>query len=133
MKASVFFEDTLRGNAIFRYQDRVGTTAAWMLRNVTPTVTRTPPRGLRQHKRFCYRLLRFTERSIILTKEHVCRHMLHLDEIAQCGGCTTLLHNPFAAAHGYNCLDAWKRNSNGNADASKGSTDASKSASPRKS
>ena len=53
--------------------------------------------------------------------------MLHLDEIVQCGGCTTLLHNPFAAAHGYNCLDARKRNSNGNADASKGSTDASKS------
>ena len=30
-------------------------------------------------------------RSIILTKEHVCRHMLHLDEIIQCGGFTTLL------------------------------------------
>ena len=42
----------------FSYQEMVGTTAAWMLRNETPTVTRTPPRGLRQHKRFSYRLLR---------------------------------------------------------------------------
>ena len=74
MKASLFFEDTLRGNAIFFLPGRG--RAAWMLRNVTPTAKRTPPRGLRQHKRFCYRLLRFTMRSIILTKEHVCRHVL---------------------------------------------------------
>ena len=74
MKASLFFEDTLRGNAIFSLPGKG--RAAWMLRNVTPTVTRTPPRSLRQHKRFCYRLLRFTVRSIIMTKEHVCRRML---------------------------------------------------------
>ena len=49
-KASLFFEDTLRGHAIYFYQERVGTTA-WVLRNATPTVTRTPPRGLRQYKR----------------------------------------------------------------------------------
>ena len=37
-RASLFFEDTLRGNAIFFLPGKG--RAAWMLRNVTPMVTR---------------------------------------------------------------------------------------------
>ena len=73
-----------------------------------------PPRGSRQKKK-----------AKAKAKEHVFRHMLHLDEIVQCGGFTPGFRlgaprrncNGNADTRGFR-LGAPRRNCNGNADAS---------------
>ena len=87
MKASLFVQDTLRGDASVFLPGHA--RAAWMLRNVTATVTRTPPWGLRLKATQAFG--NHSDHFLAKAKEHVCRHVLRLDEIAQpCGRCTIL-------------------------------------------